>query len=104
MLRALILIPLLTVLWLAASAQKRTHAVKTSQSPRIDGELDDEVWQNAPAATQFITNTPSFGQKASDSTTVKVLYDNTNKKTPVFTGVFQRRRGDLNPLGIAKPR
>src|SRR6476659_4160005 len=78
MLRALISIHLLLFLWVAGSAQsKNTHAVKVSRSPKIDGDLDEDVWRNAPAASDFITNTPIFGQEASYSTTVKVLYDNT---------------------------
>jgi hypothetical protein len=56
---------------------KVTFAVKTAHAPRIDGLLDETVWSRASSATGFITNTPSFGSPASDSTAVKILYDNT---------------------------
>lgn len=63
---------------------KKTIAVKTANAPRIDGSLDDEAWALAPAATQFVTNQPSFGLPATDSTAVKILYDN----TAIYVGAF----------------
>ena len=85
MLRALIIIPVFLCLWFVSVGQlKRTHAVKVTTAPRIDGSLDEEVWQLAPEATGFITNTPSFGLTASDSTSVKILYDN----TAIYVGAF----------------
>ena len=77
MLRALVYIPLVLCLSLATTAQnKLTTAIKTRQAPRIDGSLDEAVWKDAPDARNFITSAPSFGLPSTDSTIVKVLYDN----------------------------
>jgi hypothetical protein len=77
MLRALAYIPLFLCFIQVALAQPKTAtARKIEQAPRIDGELNDPVWENVPAATNFITNIPNFGLRAADSTSVKVVYDN----------------------------
>ncbi len=51
-------------------------AIKTATAPKIDGNLNDAVWQKAATATDFIQNFPTFGLKATHKTEVKVLYDN----------------------------
>jgi hypothetical protein len=85
MLRGLIFIHIFLCGWVAVSGQpKKTRAVKTVHAPRIDGILDDEAWQLVPAAKGFITNTPNFGKKATDSTSVKIIYDN----TAIYIGAF----------------
>lgn len=52
------------------------QAVKTSQAPKIDGNLDDAVWANTPVLTDFIQNFPTYGLPVSKKTEVKILYDN----------------------------
>ncbi len=64
--------------------QQDVQALKVISSVHIDGILDEDVWKDAHSATQFITSSPSFGMPASDSTTVKVLYDN----TAIYIGVI----------------
>lgn len=59
----------------AATAQRVLQAVKITQPPKLDGKLDDEVWQNAPVADSFIINFPDYGKPSSHSTKVKVVYD-----------------------------
>jgi hypothetical protein len=72
----LLKIALLAVLF--CTAQPRTlDAVKVSVPPRLDGSPDDAAWQNAPSATDFITNTPVFGKTPKVKSSVKVAYDNT---------------------------
>jgi len=56
---------------------KTTSAVKITTPPKIDGLLDEEVWNDVPIATDFITNTPVYGKPATSKTEVKVIYDNT---------------------------
>jgi hypothetical protein len=76
MLRGLVVIlPLFTYIGLRAQP-KITQAVKVAQAPRIDGSLDDSVWQNVPVAFDFVTNTPVYGKPATLKTTVRVIYDN----------------------------
>ena len=52
------------------------EAIKAEQAPKIDGELDDVVWNKAPAATNFIQKFPDYGSPSSVKTSVKILYDN----------------------------
>ncbi|MBL4658338.1 MAG: carbohydrate binding family 9 domain-containing protein, partial [Flavobacteriales bacterium] len=53
------------------------NAVRIEQAPKIDGHLDDPVWEKAQPATDFIQNEPNPGEPASQKTEVRVLYDNT---------------------------
>ncbi len=57
---------------------KKTIAVRTDNSPKIDGILDDEAWKNAPLATGFVEFRPTPGQPEKDSqkTEVRIVYDN----------------------------
>ena len=55
---------------LADAQPKNLEAHKTSQAIRIDGSLDELVWQKAPAAKEFITNTPEYGKPSSSRTDV----------------------------------
>lgn len=57
------------------SQVKILEAVRTNSPPKIDGELTDRAWLNKPVASDFIVSFPSFGQKASQKTEVKLLYD-----------------------------
>ena len=57
-------------------ANKKTiNAVRVQTPPKIDGILDEEMWLQAPVATDFIQNEPNPGQKATQPTEVFVLYD-----------------------------
>lgn len=113
MLRALIFIVYLVGFWVVGYAQpKRTHAVKVTTAPRVDGVLDDEAWRGVEVANQFITNTPNFGNNATDSTSVKILYDNTAiyigaylyaKPSDIrkqFTSRDQERLADVDNFGV----
>lgn len=57
--------------------QKQLVAVRTSQSPKIDGVLDDACWVNVPIATDFfeIRPTPGRVEGKAKRTEMKVLYD-----------------------------
>lgn len=52
-------------------------AVRTDASPKIDGKLDDAVWQKAPVINGFKQNSPTEGAPVSYDTDVRILYDNT---------------------------
>ena len=64
--------------------QKTLTASKSEQAPVIDGKLDDAVWQEAPTATDFIQNSPHFGQPSLVKSTVRILYDN----NAVYIGAY----------------
>ena len=51
------------------------HATPTSAAPRIDGVLDEAVWQSAAAIDTFTQQEPNEGRPATDRTEVRVLYD-----------------------------
>lgn len=55
---------------------KTIRAIKASEAPRIDGSIDEQVWQTAPIATDFITNTPIYGRPSAYNTEVRFMYDN----------------------------
>ena len=53
-------------------------AVRTSQAPQIDGNLDDAVWQRATRITEFVQQSPLEGQPATEDTEVYVAFDDTH--------------------------
>src|SRR5678816_4141544 len=72
--RVLVLLLLFAVLT-ADSQNRSVEAVKISQVPKIDGNLDDIAWASAPVLTDFIQSFPNVGEPASQKTEVKILYD-----------------------------
>ena len=50
----------------------------TNSAPVINGQLDDEVWRNAPQVTGFKTFAPDFGRDGSENTITYMLYDSEN--------------------------
>ena len=48
----------------------------TGTPPRIDGNLDEDAWKQAPVATGFVQLVPDEGAPASERTGVRVLYGN----------------------------
>ncbi len=79
-----ICLPLLLVCVSAYPQQKSLQAIKTSQAPKIDGNLDDAAWGNAPILTDFIQNFPTYGLPVSRKTEVKILYDN----SAIYVGAY----------------
>src|SRR5687767_14305136 len=51
------------------------RAVRVAQPPSIDGNLDEEAWANAPEITGFTQRDPDEGKPATETTVVKVVYD-----------------------------
>ena len=48
---------------------------RTSTPPRIDGQLDDEVWETAAKLTEFVQYQPIDGAPASEPTEIYIAYD-----------------------------
>lgn len=65
----------ITTSW--AQEKKQLNIVRTTDAPKIDGVLDDNVWKNAEEATGFIQFRPEVGVKDSleNRTVVKMAYD-----------------------------
>jgi len=57
--------------------RKQLTITKISKAPHIDGILDDEAWENAAIATDFVERQPVNGRPIPDSlkTDVKIVYD-----------------------------
>ena len=77
----ILLLSFLVTIACAAHAQPTTDAnrrtltaVRTDAPPKMDGKLDDACWQTAPVASDFITNSPSFGKQAVEKTEVRIAY------------------------------
>lgn len=51
-------------------------ALATERPIKVDGLLDDEAWQQAAVASQFIQREPNPGQPATEPTEVRVVYTN----------------------------
>ena len=58
------------------SIQEREYTtVRIKKPPRIDGNLDEAVWKNVPIISDFIQDHPEEGGSPTESTYVKVAYD-----------------------------
>ena len=53
----------------------RVEPVRTTQSPRIDGRLDEEAWLRAAVIDDFTQQEPSEGDPATERTVVRLMYD-----------------------------
>lgn len=51
------------------------RAVRTDHALKIDGSLDDQVWQSAPPVADFRQKEPLEAQPATEKTEVRILYD-----------------------------
>ena len=63
------------------------------QAPRIDGRLDDEVWQLAPPSGNFVQREPQYGAPSTERTEFRILYD----ERKIYFGVWL---WDSDPAGI----
>jgi hypothetical protein len=52
------------------------YAVRTQEIPKIDGILDEKVWQTPPIKKDFISYDPLYGDKLPQETLVWAAYDN----------------------------
>ena len=50
-------------------------AIRATTPPRIDGVLDDPVWQRAPAGSAFVQRDPDEGRPATEKTVIQVAFD-----------------------------
>ena len=72
----------LNVIFLAVStlsfgqlSQKSMSAIRIDAQLTIDGNLDEDEWNLAEAATDFVQTEPVFENKPSQRTEVKILYN-----------------------------
>jgi len=55
--------------------QRSVSAVRISTPPRIDGSLNEKIWDNLPVFKDFFQYSPYNGQLATQQTEVKIGYD-----------------------------
>ncbi len=60
------------------SGQVVVRATRITQSIDIDGRLDDAVYGEVPAITEFVQQEPNHGQPVSERTEVWLLFDDSN--------------------------
>src|SRR5437879_636434 len=58
-------------------------ATRVDRPPRLDGTLDDPIWQKASAIANFLQREPFEGQAPTEKTEVRVLYT----KSDVYFGI-----------------
>ena len=71
----------LLALWIALSpppadvTRVAAQPVTAASAIRIDGDLSEEVWRQAPLITEFRQREPNDGAEATFETEVRVAYD-----------------------------
>jgi hypothetical protein len=58
-----------------AASRKRATALRAAEGIRLDGRLDEQAWQGAPAITDFVQKEPTEGAAPSERTDVRFVYD-----------------------------
>ncbi len=61
-----------------------TKAIHVEVGPDIDGVLDDDVWDQAPAAGPLYQYNPGEGEEMTERTEFRILYDDSN----IYLGVW----------------
>ncbi len=72
---------------------KQLQALRITEPIKIDGSLDEVIWQQAEIATNFIQNRPTPGPKEVHPTQVRVLYDDES----IYVGAIMH---DVSPDSI----
>jgi hypothetical protein len=77
-LHAIVISFLIFISFTAYSQKKTLHAKSITENITIDGKINEEIWENASVATDFIMFEPDNGKPISNDkrTEVKILYDN----------------------------
>jgi hypothetical protein len=90
--KPILLIAATIIFFSSANAQKTLQAVRTSSRITIDGDIKDDAWKQAPAASSFIEWRPAFGNTENEQTKTEVwlLYDD----EAIYIGGFCHERAD----------
>ncbi|MCK4638209.1 MAG: hypothetical protein KAT33_02205 [Bacteroidales bacterium] len=71
----LIIICLITFNLSAQTNKKQVKAIRVTTPPKIDGELNEAIWDNIPVATDFFQFDPYNGEPATQKTEIKIVYN-----------------------------
>ncbi|MEO5988857.1 MAG: DUF5916 domain-containing protein [Candidatus Eisenbacteria bacterium] len=80
-----------------AAERPSVPATRITGLLRIDGSLDDAAWQTAPAIHAFLLTEAREGQTPSESTIVKVLFDDTRIVFGLWCSARRPLRASLTP-------
>jgi hypothetical protein len=72
----LLLLMFSSILLFAQVEKKRINVITATEAPKIDGILDEIIWESAPVAKDFIQRMPYNGKPSTLRTEVRFLYDN----------------------------
>jgi Domain of unknown function (DUF5916) len=72
---------------------RTAQAIRVDRAPKLDGTLDDPLWNQANPITNFLQREPHDGQPPTERTEVRILYT----KHEVYFGITCF---DSNPKGI----
>ena len=61
--------------WDSTSPRRVVRATRVEDAPRIDGQLDDAVWQRAMPIEGFVQRDPKYWMPVTERTVVKIIYD-----------------------------
>ncbi|HAA75552.1 TPA: hypothetical protein DCE37_10555 [Candidatus Latescibacteria bacterium] len=56
-------------------ARRQAIATRVGEGPRVDGRLDDAVWQQAVPVDGFIQRDPDYWMPSTERTVARILYD-----------------------------
>ncbi|HEX6838950.1 MAG TPA: DUF5916 domain-containing protein, partial [Polyangia bacterium] len=73
---------------LAERPPPHVRAVRVTQSPKLDGKLDDPAWRLAAPVDSFVQKFPNAGAPPTEQTTIRVVYD----RDAIWIGVDCRQR------------
>ncbi len=54
---------------------REVRVIRVEEGPRLDGLVDEELWAEAPVATNLIQQDPNLGAPSSQQTEVRFLFD-----------------------------
>jgi hypothetical protein len=63
--------------------QRAAEAVRVDHAPKLDGTLDDPLWQSAKPITDFRQKEPHEGEPVTEKTEVRILYT----RSAVYFGI-----------------
>ena len=76
------------LLTLTAVAQKNIQAIYCDESIKIDGLLNESIWQRAEIATEFTSVFPKPNQKPSEPTFYQMMYD----EEAIYIGAYLKEK------------
>ena len=75
--------------------KRQLQALRITEAIKLDADLSEPAWQQAPLAGQFIENRPTPGRPEKHPTEVRVLYDD----AALYVGAIMH---DVSPDSIAR--